>query len=584
MTPIPRISGAEIVVQQLINHGVEVMFAYPGAVTIPLHQALAKRREEIRVILPRHEQGGAFAAQGYARSTGKVGVVMATSGPGAANLLTAVADAKMDSIPLIVITGQVVTSAIGTDAFQELPTTEVFRSITKHHYLVTNVEDIARIMNEAFFVANTGRKGPVLVDFPKDTLTAQCYPDYNAKMNLPGYSSTPEQPDCIQTQSVLASIRLAQRPVILAGGGIIASDSSQELIQLAHQEQIPVTTALMGLGAFPSRDELSLDMLGMHGSVYANEAVNECDLLLVLGCRLSDRTTGKITEFAPKAKIIHVDIDKSELRKVIPAAVCIQADVKVFLKQALKTECNTPKPNRTEWLEKIQQMKTAHPLDFDHDNKYILPQQAISELCRLSQQYNPIICTGVGQHQMWTAQFFKTSYPRQLLTSGGAGTMGFGLPAAMGAKAANPNKMIICIDGDGSAMMNIQELATCYCEHLPVKVMVLNNQHLGMVVQMEDRFFKGSRAQTYLGPVEDPEAFGRGIGIGPEHRYPDFVKAAESFGWRGRHIINKDDVASAIEEMLNSKEPYLLDIAVPYQEHVLPMIPSGCGFKDIITG
>ncbi len=582
MTPTAKISGAEIVVQQLINHGTSVMFAYPGAVTIPIHQALSHRRKDIRVILPRHEQGGAFAAQGYARATGKVGVVMATSGPGAANLLTAVADAKMDSIPMIVITGQVVTSAIGTDAFQELPTTEVFRSITKHHYLVTRVDDINRIMNEAFYVANSGRKGPVLIDFPKDVLTDKCYSDFNAPMNLPGYKPVPETCDCIQVEAVLNSIRLSSRPVILAGGGIIAADVSDLLVKLVKNEQIPVATTLMGLGAFPSRDDLSLDMLGMHGSVYANQAVNECDLLLVLGSRLSDRTIGKVSEFAPKATVIHVDIDKSELRKVVNATTCIETDLKVFLTQLLKTKSVVKKPDRTEWLNKISQMKKGHPLDYDHDNKYILPQQAIQELCNLSQSYNPFVCTGVGQHQMWTAQFFKTSFPRQLLTSGGAGTMGFGLPAALGVKAAFPDRTVICIDGDGSAMMNIQELATCFCERLPVKVMVLNNQHLGMVVQMEDRFFKGSRAHTYLGPIENPEALGRGVGIGPEHRYPDFVKAAESFGWQGRHIINKEDVIPAIKEMLESKQPYLLDVAVPYQEHVLPMIPSGGGFKDII--
>ena len=587
----PLTTGADIVVEQLVRHGVDIMFAYPGAATIPLHQSLIRRRDAIRVILPRHEQGGAFAAQGYARSTGKVGVVMATSGPGAANLLTGVADAQMDSVPLLVITGQVVSNAIGTDAFQELPTTEVFKSITKQHYLVTDVHDTSRIMNEAFHIAQTGRKGPVLVDFPKDVLTASCPADYDAPMNLPGYSRIAKPLDASQT-SVIADLLLnSRRPVILAGGGVIASEASEELLRLAEWLNIPVTTTLMGIGAFPSRNRLSLDHLGMHGSVYANIAVSECDVLLVLGSRLSDRATGKVSEFASKASVIHVDIDSSELRKVIPAEQCVTSDVKQFLIYLLdelsrKVEQSgggsVDNSERQAWFEKINALRLADPFDFDHSSQYILPQQAIQELCRLSEPYDPIVTTGVGQHQMWTAQFFKTKYPRQLLTSGGAGTMGFGLPAAMGAKAANPDKMVICIDGDGSALMNNQEMATCYCERLPVKAMVLNNQHLGMVVQMEDKFFQGNRAHTYLGPVENPEALGRGVGIGPERRYPNFVKMAESFGWTGRHIINKADLVPAIEEMLTAKGSFLLDVAVPYQEYVMPMIPAGCGVKDIM--
>lgn len=587
----PLTSGANIVVEQLVRHGVDVLYAYPGAATIPLHQALIHRRNEIRVILPRHEQGGAFAAQGYARSSGKVGVVMATSGPGAANLLTAVADAKMDSVPLLVITGQVVTGAIGTDAFQELPTTEVFRSITKQHYLVTDVKDVSRVMNEAFYIAQTGRKGPVLIDFPKDVLTASCVADYNAALNLPGYRTDPEVLDSVQIKAIAELLKTARRPVVLAGGGVLASEACGELIQLAELMQIPVTTTLMGIGSFPSRHRLSLDHLGMHGSVYANIAVSECDLLLVLGSRLSDRATCKVSEFAPHATIIHVDIDSSELQKVIPAAFCVTSDVKCFLVRLLDellpsgTTAGTASIDnsvRQPWLDKMDALRQADPFDFDHSSRYILAQQAIQELCRLSEPYDPIVTTGVGQHQMWTAQFFKTKYPRQLITSGGAGTMGFGLPAAMGAKSANPDKMVICIDGDGSALMNNQEMATCFCERLPVKAMVLNNQHLGMVVQMEDKFFQGNRAHTYLGPVENPEALGRGVGIGPERRYPDFVKMAESFGWTGRHIMDKADLIPAIEEMLTSNGSFLLDVAVPYQEYVMPMIPAGCGVKDVM--
>ncbi len=589
-TPVQHpISGADIVVAQLVNHGVDIVFAYPGGSVIPLHQAYTRFRDKIRVILPRHEQGGAYAAQGYARSTGKVGVVSATSGPGAANLLTAIADAKLDNVPMVVITGQVTVKAIGTDAFQEMPTTEVFRSITKHHYLVDNVCDLSRIMNEAFYIANTGRKGPVLVDIPKDIQLATCIPDFNAPMNLPGYHQCPPDADCIQIDSVVERIKLAKKPVILAGGGVIAAQASEELIELANTLKIPTASTLLGLGAFPAGSDLSLDMIGMHGSVYSNIAVSECDLLLVFGCRFSDRVTGKISEFAKNAKIVHVDIDSSELNKVVHASTCIQGDVKKVLRQILdrlkecsKSELKGMIDSRSLWLEHINALRKADPFDYDHTCKYILPQQAIQELWQQSKSLNPIVTTGVGQHQMWAAQFFKCSYPRQFLTSGGAGTMGFGIPAAMGAKAANPDKTVLCIDGDGSSLMNIQELATCYCEHLPIKIMILNNQHLGMVVQWEDRFFKGNRAQTYLGPVEDPEAIGRGVGIGPETRYPDFVTIARGFGWEGRHVIDKSDLMSAIAQMLAAKGPYLLDVAVPYQEHVMPMIPAGGSVKDII--
>lgn len=585
------ISGADIIVEQLVRHGVDIVFAYPGGSVIPLHQAYTRYRDKLRIILPRHEQGGAYAAQGYARSTGKVGVVSATSGPGAANLLTAIADAKLDNVPMVVITGQVTVPAIGTDAFQELPTTEVFRSITKHHYLVKDVNDLAGVMNAAFYIANTGRKGPVLVDIPKDVQLASCVPDYNAPFYLPGYNASAPEADSIQIDSIIEAIRLAKKPVIIAGGGVISSDSSPELRQLVERLRIPVTTTLMGLGAYPGGAPLSLDMIGMHGSVYANIAVNECDLLLVFGCRFSDRVTGKVSEFAKHARIIHVDLDRSELNKVVHASICIEGDVKQVMNQILKRLDYMSEPevteligDRTPWLNRINALKKADPFDYDHSSKYILPQEAIYELWRQTEErkLKPIVSTGVGQHQMWAAQFFKCEFPRQLLTSGGSGTMGFGIPAAMGAKVANPDKTVLCIDGDGSSLMNIQELATCFCEKIPIKLMILNNQHLGMVVQWEDRFFKGNRAHTYLGPIENPEALGRGVGIGPEHRYPDFVTIAKGFSWDGAHVMDKKDLAPAIKKMLDAKGPFLLDVAVPYQEHVLPMIPAGKTVKDII--
>ena len=573
-------SGADIVIQSLVNHGVDTVFAYPGGCSIPLHQALTRFRDKIRVILPRHEQGCGFGAQGYARSTGKIGVCMATSGPGATNLVTTIADAKLDSVPLIAITGQVVTSVIGTDAFQETPIVEVCRSVTKHHYLVTDVNDITRVIREAFHVANTGRKGPVLIDLPKDVQLAQTVPDYNAPMNLPGYRIDDLRARPEQIAEVAAVIKQAKRPVIYCGGGVIASDASEELTALARKLQIPVTTTLTGLGGFPGDDPLSLDMLGMHGTVYANYAVNEADLLLALGVRFDDRVTGKVKEFAKHGTIIHIDIDPSEINKIKPANIAVVSDVKYALGELLKVA--EPGEDLGPWRKKIDAWKKADPLDYDHNSEHILAQHAIQTLWKLAKDRDPIICTGVGQHQMWSAQFYKFDKPRRWLSSAGLGTMGFGLPAAMGAKAANPDKLVIDIDGDGSMLMNIQEMATCHCEKLPVKVMLLNNMHLGMVVQWEDRFNAGNRAHTYLGSIDDPEAIGEGNGIGPDRRYPNFVAIAEGFNWKGRRVWQKAELADAIQEMIDSPEPYLLDVQVPYQEHVLPMIPGGMTVADLI--
>jgi acetolactate synthase-1/2/3 large subunit len=572
-------SGADIVVQSLVNHGVDTIFSYPGGASIPLHQAMTRFRDKIRVILPRHEQGGGFAAQGYARSTGKIGVCTATSGPGATNLVTAIADAKLDSIPLLAITGQVGTPVIGTDAFQETPIVEVCRSVTKHHYLVTDVNDIARVMREAFHVATTGRPGPVLIDVPKNVQNQQAVPDYDAPMQLPGYCiDTPlAKPD--EIEAVAALIRSAKRPVIYAGGGVIASDASEELTRLARKTGIPVTTTLMGLGCFPGDDPLSLDMLGMHGSVYANYAVDNADLLLAFGVRFDDRVTGKVSEFAGRAKIVHVDIDPSEINKIKRADLPIVSDIKYFLAE-LSNIVETP--DIGEWQRKAAVWKRDEPFHYDLDFDGILPEHAIHELWRQTKDRDTVIATGVGQHQMWSAQYYKFRKPRRWISSGGLGTMGFGLPAAAGAKAAHPDLLVVDIDGDGSLLMNIQEMATCYCEKLPVKVMLLNNMHLGMVVQWEDRFHAANRAHTYLGPIDHPEAIGQGNGITPDERYPDFVTVARGFHWEARHVWRKEELADAIHEMINATGPYLLDVQVPYQEHVLPMIPAGMTVRDLI--
>ncbi len=573
-------SGADILVQSLVNQGVEIVFAYPGGASMPLHQALTRFKDKLRTILPRHEQGGGFAAQGVTRSTGKVGVCMATSGPGATNLVTAIADAKLDSIAMVAITGQVPVTSIGSDAFQETPIVEVCRGITKHHYLVTDVNDIARVVKEAFLVASTGRPGPVLVDIPKNVQLDSCVPVYDAELNLPGYSFESPMARPEQINQIAAAIKLAKRPVIYAGGGIVLADASEQLCELVKKTGIPITTTVMGLGTFPGTDPLSLDMLGMHGTVYANYAVDEADLLIALGVRFDDRVTGKVAEFCKHGKIIHVDIDASELNKNKQAHIPVCSDVKFLLEELNKVV--EPPDDISAWVEQCQRWKKEDPLKYDTEYPGITQQLAIHELWKLTADRDPVIAVGVGQHQMWTAQFYKFSKPRRWLSSSGLGTMGFGLPAAMGVQAALKDRLVIDIEGDGSFLMNIQEMATCVCEKLPVKVLLVNNQHLGMVMQWEDRFMQGNRAHTYLGPIDHPEAVGQGNGLGPQQRYPNFVQIAEGFGWGSRSIKEKADLLPALEEMIAYDGPFLLDVEVPYQEHVLPMIPGGHSVKDII--
>ena len=577
------ISGADILVQSLVNHGVDTIFAYPGGCSMPLHQALTRFSDQLRTILPRHEQGGAFAAQGWARSTGQVGVCMATSGPGATNLVTAIADAKLDSIPLVAITGQVPTAVIGSDAFQETPIVEVCRGITKHHYLVTDVNDVARVVREAFIIATTGRPGPVLIDMPKNVQMESCVPDYDEPLNLPGYKVESPKARPEQINQMAAAIKRARRPIIYAGGGIVTAEAKDALRKLVAKTGIPITTTVMGLGIYPSTDPLCLDMLGMHGSVYANYAVDQADLLIALGVRFDDRVTGKVEEFCKHGKIIHVDIDASELNKNKPAHIPVCSDVKFALDELNKI-VEAPE-DISDWVEQCMRWKSDEPFKYNEQYPGILQQHAIRTLWEMTIEKDPVIAVGVGQHQMWAAQFYKFLEPRRWLCSSGLGTMGFGLPAAMGAQAANPGRLCFDIDGDGSFLMNIQELATCVCEKLPVKVLLLNNQHLGMVVQWEDRFMQGNRAHTYLGPIDNPEWSGQGDGIGPlnpAERYPNFVGIAKGFGCGAAYVDKKADLPAAIEEMIAHDGPYVLDVAAPYQEHVLPMIPGGKTVRDLI--
>jgi len=576
-------TGADILVKSLVDHDVDVIFAYPGGCSMPMHQSLTKYGKHIRTILPRHEQGGGFAAQGISRSTGKPAVAMATSGPGATNLVTAIADAKLDSVPVIFITGQVPTAVIGTDAFQETPMVEVCRSITKAHYLVTRVEDVARVMKEAFHIATTGRQGPVLVDMPKDVQLDSCEVEADVAMNLPGYKvKTPKaQPE--QIRQIAAAIKHSKRPVIYCGGGVISSEGSEALRQLVDTTGIPTTMTVMGLGLYPNDGPLSLDMLGMHGSAYANYAVRDCDLLIALGVRFDDRVTGKLEAFAKNAKIIHVDIDASELNKNKVAHISVCSDVRYAIEELNKI---VEAPEEIgEWVKHCMGLKKKHPFSYDQSFDGILQQHAIRELSNMTQDRETFITVGVGQHQMWAAQFYNFRQPRRWLSSSGLGTMGFGLPAAMGVQAAHPDALVVDIDGDGSFQMNIQELATLHCEKLPVKVLLLNNQHLGMVVQWEDRFMNSNRAHTYLGPIDHEEA--RGPGVTDSHayvaeRYPNFVEIAKGYGCGAATVSRKADLRSALQEMISYPGPFVLDVMVPYQEHVLPMIPSNHTVDDMI--
>ncbi len=578
MTARPPITGATVLVESLARHGVDVVFAYPGGASMPMHQALTYYRDKIRTILPRHEQGGIFAAEGYARVTGKVGVVLATSGPGALNLVTGLADAKLDSLPIVAITGQVPTKVIGTDAFQETPMVEVCRAITKHHYLVQDARDIARVVKEAFHIASTGRPGPVLIDMPKDIQnTLVPNPDYDVAMDLPGYR-LPPAPSAEKVREIAAAIKRSQRPIIYCGGGTVASDASEQLREFVNKTGIPVAMTLQGLGAIPSDHYLALGMLGMHGTVYSNTAINEADLLLAFGVRFDDRVTGKLSEFAKHGRIVHVDIDASEINKNKAAHIAVNSDVKSTLELLNPiVEAGDIK----EWHSQLDAWRSADPMSYADRDDVILPQYVLDEFSKLARG-KFLMTTGVGQHQMFAAQWTTFDQPRTWVTSGGLGSMGFGLPAAMGVQAAFPDALVVDIDGDGSFVMNIQELATVKCENLPVKVIVLNNQHLGMVVQWEDRFHGGNRAHTYLGPVDHAEYTGQGDGDLRETTYPDFVAIANGFGIAARQVRRKEDVIAALQEMIAHDGPYVLDVLIPYQEHVLPMIPAGGTYREII--
>ncbi|HUI07773.1 MAG TPA: biosynthetic-type acetolactate synthase large subunit [Verrucomicrobiae bacterium] len=574
--------GADIVVKCLEREGVEAVFAYPGGASMELHQSLT-RSKSIRTILPRHEQGGAFAAGGYARASGKTGVAIATSGPGATNLVTGVADAFMDSVPIVLITGQVPRPMIGKGAFQETDVFGVALPIVKHSYLIMNVEDIPRVFKEAFHIAHTGRPGPVWIDIPKDVQQSNCKPVFPDKVILRGYNPDKRISD-IAVNEIAGLIEKSERPVIYCGGGIISANAGAELVEFAEKTNIPVATTIMGIGGIPAEHPLSLRWLGMHGSVAANYAVDQSDLLLALGVRFDDRVTGKVSEFAKHGTIVHIDVDPSEINKNKVVHLPVVSDIKYALQQLNKV---VKGKKFGPWHKQIAEWKAQYPFgyrvteevlksqyvrEFLHGktDEIIMPQYVIELLDELTKG-EAIVTTGVGQHQMWAGQYYKFKHPRTFLTSAGLGAMGYGYPAALGAKVAFPDRQVIDIDGDGSFLMNIQELATAHIERIAAKAIVINNQHLGMVVQWEDRFYQSNRGHTYLGDPQNPHKV-----------YPDYVAIAKGFNVPAERAVRKTELRPALERLLASKEPYVLDVIVPYTEHVLPMIPAGKTVREII--
>jgi len=553
---MPIYSGARIFVESLLKEKVEVVFGYPGGKVIPLYDELYDA--PIKHVLVRHEQGAAHAADGYARSTGKVGVCIATSGPGATNLVTGLATAYMDSVPVVAFTGQAPTSLIGTDSFQEIDIRGITLPVTKHNYMVTSVKDLAKIIKEAFYIARTGRPGPVLVDLPVDVLKSHADFMYPESVNLPGYQPTYEG-NYMQIKLSAEAINTSQRPVIFAGGGVINSNASEQLTDMAIKGRIPVITSLMGLGGFPEDHELSLKMLGMHGTMYANYAISEADLIIGVGVRFDDRVTGKLETFAPYAKIIHIDIDPAEVNKNVKVDIPVVGNAKNVLDKLIPLIKTI---ERKEWLEKIKEWKRRFPLNYEFDDNSIKPQYLIEKLDELSDE-NTVIVTEVGQNQMWAAQYFRFSKPRSFITSGGLGTMGYGLPASVGVQVGNPHKTVINISGDGSFQMNLQELATISSNKLPVKIIILNNGTLGMVRQWQELFFDERYSATIL-------------------ENPDFVKLGQAYGIKSLRVDQTNDVEMVLKEALNYDGPVLLDVIIPQEENVFPMVPEGASINEML--
>ena len=553
-----KLTGAQILIESLKKEGVEVIFGYPGGVLLPTFDVLYDA--PINFVLVRHEQAAAHAADGYARATGKVGVCLATSGPGATNLVTGIATAYMDSIPMVAITGQVKTSLIGNDAFQEADVTGITRPITKHNYLVKNVEDLSLVIKEAFYVASTGRPGPVVIDLPVDVQMAETEFQYPSDISMRGYKPTYTGHQG-QVKKAAKLIEKSKKPVIYAGGGIIISGASAQLREFAEKIQAPVVTTLLGLGGFPQTHELSLGMLGMHGTAYANYAVTESDLVIAVGSRFDDRVTGRLDAFAPDAKVIHIDIDPSSVSKNVAVDIPIVGDAKKILVELNKV---VKKPDTAAWLKKMHAWKKDHPLYYSQEGSRIKPQYVVEQIYEATKG-DAIICTEVGQNQMWAAQYYKYTEPRTFISSGGLGTMGYGFPAAIGAKLGCPEKTVFDIAGDGSIQMNIQELATAVENKISVKIAILNNSCLGMVRQWQELFYKKRYSYTKLPSL------------------PDFVKVAEAYGAVGMRIKKKEDVLPAIEKAMSIDNVVVMDFVVEEEENVFPMVPAGEAINKMIV-
>ncbi len=569
------LSGAEILIKSLKENKVDVIFGYPGGAVLDIFNHL--HDSDINFYLTRHEQGAAHAADGYARASGKLGVCIATSGPGATNLVTGIATANMDSIPMLAITGQVSTSLIGNEAFQEVDATGITRAITKHNYLVKDVNNLAQIVNEAIYIATTGRPGPVLIDIPKNVQQAKTSKISSKGINIPGYKPTLTG-NLKQINKAAALIDKAKKPVIYSGGGVITSGASDLLKKLAEKINAPVTTTLMGLGAFPETNKLSLGMLGMHGTQYANYAIMESDLILAIGARFDDRVTGKISEFAPHAKIIHIDIDPASVGKNVRVDIPIVGDVKNVLKELNKV---LKAKKHDDWIKEIDGWKKKFPLNYKKNNKVVSPQYVV-ECVREVTKGKAIISTEVGQNQMWVAQFYKFDKPRTLLTSGGLGTMGYGFPAAIGAKVARPNMPVFDIAGDGSIQMNIQELATAVIKNINVKIMILNNGFLGLVRQWQELFYNKRYTATCLrtGALNPDKIDYKKC---PEYT-PDFVKLAEAYGATGMRIYKNEDVKEAIKKALKTDGPVVVDFIIGKEENVFPIVPAGASLRQMMGG
>ncbi|WP_217597100.1 biosynthetic-type acetolactate synthase large subunit [Cohnella sp. GbtcB17] len=569
-----RISGSEILLRMLLLEGVECVFGYPGGAVLYIYDAM-HGNPDFRHLLTRHEQGAVHAADGYARSTGRTGVCLATSGPGATNLVTGIATAHMDSVPLVVITGNVATSLIGTDTFQEADIIGITQPIAKHGFFVTQVEDLARTIREAFAIAASGRPGPVIVDIPKDVSAASAEFIYPEQLDLPPSLLAPVPPDENSVKALAAAIRKAERPLLLAGGGIIQSGAADELAQLAQGAGIPVTTTLMGMGALPADDPLWLGMLGMHGTYAANQAILHCDLLIAAGARFDDRVTMRLDGFAQRAAIAHIEIDAAEIGKLVQVDYPVQGDARLALSALNRAldldaaerprEADAISPAVRSWLSLLSAWKKDFPLRYRDSDEVLKPQYVIEMIARTTGG-DAIVTTDVGQHQMWTAQYGRFNRPRTLITSGGLGTMGFGFPAAIGAQIGNPDRLVVSVNGDGGMQMCAQELAVCAIRRIPVKIVVINNRTLGMIKQWQELVYEGRYSHIDLGGS------------------PDFVLLAEAYGVKGLRASNKQEAEAVWAEALATDGPVLIDFVVDKDELVYPMVPQGERLQDMLLG